>query len=138
MTQIRSKFKPFLYVHFQYLLSSNICIYLYIYTYKRNYSTSGAMDGKLLIINEAHSAEFYLVIIILYPTSPRRILFLLKTQGSTTIPCCFYSGPKHAFDGHFISDAFLDHVGTAGVWTDSLCPTSQWKCYKSDIYIYYI
>lgn len=93
-------------------------IYVYIYPYKRNYSTSeGAMDVKLLIINEAHSAEFYLVIIILYPQAREEFFFsfLFKTPGSTTIPCWFYSGPKHAFDGHFISDAFLDHVGTVGV-----------------------
>ena len=37
------------------------------------------------------------------------------------------------FSACFIGGVFLTILGTAGIWTDSLSPASQWKCWKSDI-----
>ena len=69
------------------------------------------------------------------------IIHFLKTPGSTTLPCWCYHGPKRLLSAIFsqnckifIADAFLYHIlGTAGMWTDTLRPKSQWKCWKCDI-----
>ena len=68
-----------------------------------------------------------------------------KTPGSTTLSCWFYSGPKRLLSTIFFSELqkCFQHASLlvrsftiwviAGLWIDSLCPASQWKCRKSDI-----
>ena len=72
------------------------------------------------------------------PASPSIIIVLLKNSTvfpgvvlstNASISASIYSGPKLAS----LLTRSLTILGTAGIWTDSLCPASQWKCWKSDM-----
>ena len=85
-----------------------------------------------------------LVIIILYPASPSRIIVLLKAPGSTALPCWFYSVQNDfcqpfflrdakIFSARSVDDAFFDHIRQNRYMNCSLCSASQRKCWKFDI-----
>ena len=94
------------------------------------------------ITNEARNDES--VVIILYPASPSRIIALLKTNSRpTTFWCWFYSVPKRLLSTMFsqisnfelalLLTRSLAILGSADIWTDSLCLASQWRGRKADI-----
>ena len=72
------------------------------------------------------------------------LVCFIVTPGLTTLSCWFYSclkrvlpvifsrSSQNVFGSLFLLTRSFIILGTAGVWTDSLCRPSQWKCWKSE------